>query len=154
MNPIIEEEKLQLISAEHSKQIHWRESIKLEKKELDLLVNSIEEMEKKSFQEAEKRDQQIRKAKRDLEVSKEKAHLRGCVDEMVNNTLAGDRSLSPVVKTLAEFLGKKKKERKKKKCIYRISLLIHRPNCCHQKKLEKEHRYCGGDLLRRESNSR
>ena len=63
-------------------------------------------METEKFIEAEKEEQNMRKAKRDLELAEEESHLRKAVDVMVNNVAAGDKSLQPVVKTLMEFLSK------------------------------------------------
>ena len=103
-----EKEKLDFIAAEHGKKIHWKESLKLEQEQLTHVEKEIAIIEKKNFAEAEKMDYNVKKATRNLEVTKEKAHLRGVVDNLANNVSAGETSLNPVVRTLAEFLGKLK----------------------------------------------
>ena len=105
MTPAEERAKLDIISAEHSKQIHWRESLKLEQKEYESFVKEAKQKEKDEFQEAEKTDQQVRKAKRDLELAQEAINLKGSVKDMASNVAAGENPFHSVVRTLNKFLG-------------------------------------------------
>lgn len=100
-----DQENCDLISIEHAKQINWKESLELEKKELDLLKTEMKKQEKERFQEAEKIDEKVRAAARNLDFAQEEGKLKGVVHDMVNDFAAGDNSLNNVVKTLADFLG-------------------------------------------------
>lgn len=95
-----------MISAEHGKQMHWKESLKLEQEQLVLVEKELADIEKKTFEENEKLHMDVKNATRNLEVTQQKNHLREVVDTMVNNVSAGEISLHSVVRTLSEFLGK------------------------------------------------
>ena len=95
-----------MIAAEHGKLMHWKESLKVEQDQLLLVQKEIADLEKEKFEEEEKLHQSYQKATRSLEANQEKAHLKGVVDNMLNNVVAGETSLVSVVKTLAEYLGK------------------------------------------------
>ena len=85
--------------------MHWRDTLKFEEEQLEIVKKQVARVEKEQFDEAEKLDSSVKKATRALEASKEKAHLRGVVDDLVNNVSAGESSLHSVVRTLSEFLG-------------------------------------------------
>ena len=105
ITPADQEQKCKTISEEHGKQIHLKESLKIEE-QMKNFIKESEEEEKRISQEAEKVELQIRKAKRDLSVAKDESHLRGVVQDMFHNVSAGENSLQPVVRTLGEILSK------------------------------------------------
>ena len=106
MTPLEEEEKCQVISDEHSKQLHWQQTLRIEKEQMELFIKQAKVEEKKNDEEAEKVEMQVKKANRELSVAQDEAHLRGVVNTMVNNVAAGDSNLHSVVRTLSEFLSK------------------------------------------------
>ena len=95
ITPADQEQKCKTISEEHGKQIHLKESLKIEE-QMKNFIKESEEEEKRISQEAEKVELQIRKAKRDLSVAKDESHLRGVVQDMFHNVSAGENSLQPV----------------------------------------------------------
>ena len=114
---------MKLISAEHGKQIHWRESLKIEKEQLDAIKKDAKEKNDKKAAEAEKVELDLRKSNLEISLARDESKLRGVVQDMISNISAGDSSTVNVVRTLTEFLSKffvsfliqtsKKKERKK-----------------------------------------
>ena len=106
LSPQEEKENLDLIASQHAKQLHWKQTLKFEEEQLEIVQEQVAKVEKDQFEEAEKLDISVKKATRALEASKEKAHLREVVDDLVNNVSAGETSLHSVVRTLSEFLGK------------------------------------------------
>ena len=99
---------MDFISAEHAKQLNWRDSLKLQEDELQKFNKEIAIQAKEKFAEEEKIDADYRVAKRNMEIAQDEAKLKGTVNAMVNDVSAGEKTLHSVVRTLSEFLSKKK----------------------------------------------
>lgn len=108
-SPVEEQQKYKLISDEHAKQLHWEDSLKIEKNQMELFIKQSKIEEAKLEEEARKVEMNFNKAQRELSLSHDEAHLRGVVQEMCNSVAADTdvkTVLLSVARTLNEFLSK------------------------------------------------
>lgn len=118
-----EQEKYEIISTEHAKQILWKESLQIEKEQYDQSMKEALKKVQKQQEEDERQKLQQMKATRDLALAKDEAKRKNVVQDMVNDVSAGSTSLHPVVRTLTEFLGNSMSFLKKRILMFFLSFL-------------------------------
>ena len=98
-----EEDLYQIISNEHAKQIHLKETLKIEAQQL----KTAKEKEEHDQESVQKQAILDRKTKMDLELSQDENHRKAVVEELSQSLAAGgDGEVAhSVAKTLNEFLS-------------------------------------------------
>ena len=98
-----EEDLYEMISEEHAKQLHWKETLRIEEQQLKA-AKKKEAAEKEITQ---KRAMLERKTKNDLELSQEESRRKAVVEDLAQIVATGgDKTNNCIAKALAEFLSK------------------------------------------------
>lgn len=99
-----EEELYRVIANEHAKQVHWKETLKIETEQ------AVAEKKKqfKAGTAQEEKQALDRKSKCDAQTVQEETARKMVVQEMMQNVAAGagEMAINSVAKTLSEFLSK------------------------------------------------
>ena len=105
MNETEESDLYQIISDEHAKQLHWKETLKIETQQMKV-AKEKESSEQECVQKQALLD---RKSKVDLQLSMEDSRRKASVEELQRNAAAGatgETAMMSVAKVLSEFLSK------------------------------------------------